>query len=401
MRIVIVGAGIGGCTAALALSRAGHDVVVLERAASVSPLGAGLQISANARRVLVDLGLGDEFSSIATEPTRIVVRRWQDDAVIGESALTGVHDAQFGHAYASVARNDLARILVDAASRTQNVDLRFGAGVDSVTVDGPRVSVRSGADNIDADVVVGADGIHSVVRAMVSGRDSPRFSGWAAYRAQVPRERVDHLPVETTNRVGPGAHVVSYFIGRDRSHMNLVFIAPETEWTGESWTEQTSVQSLRTAFDGWSVELQQLIDAVEEPVYKWALYDREPLATWCNGPVALLGDAAHPMLPFMAQGACQAIEDAAVLARCLLPSSTEPAEITRALKQYEATRMERATRIQSVSYFNRVVFHYPDGDDQRARDEMFGSDSWSRATDWVYDHDPLTVPLVSGGPEPA
>lgn len=399
MRIVIVGAGIGGCTAALALSRAGHDVVVLERAASVSPLGAGLQISANARRVLVDLGLGDEFSSIATEPSRIVVRRWQDDAVIGESALTGVHDAQFGHAYASVARNDLARILVDAASHTQNVDLRFGAGVDSVTVDGPRVSVRSGAENIDADVVVGADGIHSVVRAMVSGRDSPRFSGWAAYRAQVPRERVDHLPVETTNRVGPGAHVVSYFIGRDRSHMNLVFIAPETEWTGESWTEQTSVQSLRTAFDGWSVELQQLIDAVEEPVYKWALYDREPLATWCNGPVALLGDAAHPMLPFMAQGACQAIEDAAVLARCLLPSSTEPAEITRALKQYEATRMERATRIQSVSYFNRVVFHYPDGDEQRARDEMFGSDSWSRATDWVYDHDPLTVTLVSGGPE--
>jgi salicylate hydroxylase len=393
MRVVIVGAGIGGLTAALALSRTGHDVVVLERAAFVSPLGAGLQISANARRVLVDLGLGDDFSSIATEPSRIVVRRWQDDSVIGESALTGVHDNRFGHAYASVARNDLARVLVDAASRRQNVDLRFGADVDSVTVEGPRVTVRSGAKIIEADIVVGADGIHSVVRAMVSGQDSPRFSGWAAYRARVPRERVGHLPVETTNRVGPGAHVVSYFIGRNRSHLNLVFIAPETEWTGESWTEQTSLQSLHAAFDGWSAELQQLIAAVEEPVYKWALYDREPLATWCNGPVALLGDAAHPMLPFMAQGACQAIEDAAVLARCLLPSPTEPGQVTRALKQYEATRMERATKIQSVSYLNRVVFHYSDGADQRARDEMFGSDRWSRATDWVYEHDPLTVPL--------
>ena len=399
MRIVIAGAGIGGLTAALALARTGHDVVVLERASAVSPLGAGLQISANARRVLVDLGLGDEFSSVATEPSRIVVRRWQDDAVLGESPLTGVHDALFGHAYASVARNDLARILVDAASRMQNVDLRFGTGVDNVTVEGPHVSVLSGGAIIEADAVVGADGIHSVVRTVVNGKDSPRFSGWAAYRAQVPRERVDHLPAETTNRVGPGAHVVSYFIGRDRSHLNLVFIAPEAEWTGESWTEQTSLESLRAAFDGWSGQLQQLIEAVEEPVYKWALYDREPLATWCNGSVALLGDAAHPMLPFMAQGACQAIEDAAVLARCLAGPPMNPGETARALKQYEATRMERATKIQSVSYFNRVVFHYPDGDEQRARDEMFGSDTWSRATDWVYDHDPLTVPLVSGGTE--
>lgn len=399
MRIVVAGAGIGGLTAALALARTGHDVVVLERAPSVSPLGAGLQISANARRVLVDLGLGDAFSSVATEPSRIVVRRWQDDAVLGVSPLTGVHDDLFGHAYASVARNDLARVLVDAASRMQNVDLRFGAGVDSLTVEGPYVSVSSGGAIIEADAVVGADGIHSIVRAMVSGADSPRFSGWAAYRAQVPRERVDHLPVETTNRVGPGAHVVSYFIGRDRSHLNLVFIAPESEWTGESWTEQTSLESLRAAFEGWSGQLQQLIDAVEEPVYKWALYDREQLATWCNGPVALLGDAAHPMLPFMAQGACQAIEDAAVLARCLARPATNPGETARALKQYQATRMERATRIQSVSYLNRVVFHYPDGDEQRARDEMFGSDAWSRATDWVYEHDPLTVPLVFDGTE--
>lgn len=395
MRVAVIGAGIGGMTAALALARAGHEVEVLERASGVSPLGAGLQVSANARRVLVGLGLGDAFDSIATEPSRIVVRRWDDDSVIGEAPLTGVHDARFGHAFANVARNDLARILVDAAEATPNIRIRFGAAVNEIDQSGPRPSVRCAGESIDADVVIGADGIHSVVRGVVAGADAPRFSGWSAFRAQVPRERVSHLPVETTNRVGPGAHVVSYFIGRDRSHLNLVFIAPETEWTGESWTEQTSLSSLRDAFVGWSPQLQQIIDAVEEPVYRWALYDREPLSTWCNGSVALLGDAAHPMLPFMAQGACQAIEDAAILARCLDGAASDSPSVAQDLATYESTRIERATRIQSGSYFNRIVFHYPDGEEQRARDAMFASDGWSTATDWVYEYDPLTAPLTT------
>ncbi len=394
MRVAVVGAGIGGMTAAIALARAGHDVDVLERAAGVSPLGAGLQVSANARRVLVHLGLGEAFASIATEPSRIVVRRWADDSVIGEAPLTGVHDARFGHAFANVARNDLARILVDAAVAMPNLRVRFGVGVEAIDQSGPHPVVRCTGDAIETDVVIGADGIHSVVRAAVAGADTPRFSGWAAFRAQVPRDRVGHLPVETTNRVGPGAHVVSYFIGQDQSHLNLVFIAPESEWTGESWTEQTSLSSLRDAFAGWSPQLQEIIDAVEEPVYRWALYDREPLATWRNGSVALLGDAAHPMLPFMAQGACQAIEDSAVLARCLEVADPSSRSVAQALASYESTRIERATRVQSGSYFNRIVFHYPDGEEQRARDAMFASEGWSTATDWVYEHDVLTAPLA-------
>ncbi|NCZ69851.1 MAG: hypothetical protein EBX99_07055 [Acidimicrobiia bacterium] len=197
-----------------------------------------------------------------------------------------------------------------------------------------------------------------------------------------------------TNRVGPGAHVVSYFIGRNRSHLNLVFIAPETQWQGESWTEQTSLASLRDAFHGWSPQLQHIIDAVDEPVYRWALNDREPLSMWCDGSVALLGDAAHPMLPFMAQGSCQAIEDAAVLVRCLEGVESQLPSVAHALKKYESTRMERATRIQGASYFNRIVFHYPDGEDQIARDAMFAADGWSSATDWVYEHNALTTPLV-------
>jgi salicylate hydroxylase len=152
---------------------------------------------------------------------------------------------------------------------------------------------------------------------------------------------------------------------------------------------------LREAFHGWSPQLQDIISAVEEPVYKWALYDREPLSTWCNGSVALLGDAAHPMLPFMAQGACQAIEDAAVLVRCLEGVDPRSDAVSGALLSYEATRIERATRIQSGSYLNRIVFHYPDGEEQVARDAMFASDRWSSVTDWVYEHDALTTPLIS------
>jgi salicylate hydroxylase len=382
-------------TAALALARAGHDVEVLERATEVSPLGAGLQVSANARRVLVDLGLGEVFDSIATEPSRIVVRRWDDDSVIGEAPLAGVHDTRFGHAFANVARNDLARILVEAAVALPNLSIRFGVGVTAIDQSGLHPVVHCTSDAIESDLVIGADGIHSVVRGVVAGTDDPRFSGWAAFRAQVPRERVSHLPVETTNRVGPGAHVVSYFIGRNRSHLNLVFIAPESEWTGESWTEQTSLSSLREAFTGWSPQLQEIISAVEEPVYRWALYDREPLATWRNGSVALLGDAAHPMLPFMAQGACQAIEDAAVLVRCLEGADSRPQSVAQGLASYESTRIERATRIQAGSYFNRIVFHYPDGEEQKARDAMFASNTWSTATDWVYEYDALTAPLAT------
>ena len=395
MRVVVVGAGIGGATAALALARTGHEVRVLERASGVSPLGAGLQISANARRVLVDLGLEAAFASIVTEPSRIVVRRWDDDSVLGEAPLTGVHDSRFGHAFANVSRNDLAQILVDAAASMPNITIDFGKVVDGIDQSGQHPVVRCADGTVDADVVIGADGIHSVVRSVVAGIDNPRFSGWSAFRAQVPSDRVGHLPVETTNRVGPGAHVVSYFIGRNRSHLNLVFIAPETEWTGESWTEQTSLASLRDAFEGWSPQLQRIISAVEEPVYRWALYDREPLATWCNGSVALLGDAAHPMLPFMAQGACQAIEDAAVLARCLAGVDPVPRSIWRSLAMYQTTRIERATRIQGASYFNRILFHYPDGEEQVKRDAMFGSDRWSSANDWVYEHDVLTTPLLT------
>lgn len=380
MRIAIVGGGIGGLSAALTLSRTGHSVTIHERTPEPSRLGAGLQVSANARRVLHHLGLTDELDRIVTEPSRIVLRRWNDDTEIAHTMLHGVHEEKFGTRYANVSRADLLGILVDAVDAEDSIDLRFGS-----IIDGP----ESIADH---DVVVGADGIHSRVREHVVGADEPRFSGTAAFRAQVPREALAHLAVETTNRLGPGAHVVSYFIGRNQSHHNLVFVAPQEEPIGESWTQQADVAELRAAFAGWSDELSTIIELVEEPVYKWALYDREPLKTWTKGAVTLLGDAAHPMLPFMAQGACQAIEDAAVLARCL--DGVDAHDAPRALLTYEANRIDRTARIQTGSYRNRIAYHLPDGEQQEARDAAFASSSWGDALDWLYGHDPLSVPLL-------
>ncbi len=253
----------------------------------------------------------------------------------------------------------------------------------------------AGGDTVEADVVVGADGIHSAVRGALFAPTPARFSRLAAYRALVPREAVADLAVEVTNRMGPGRHVVSYFVGRHRQYYNLVCVVPETTWDVESWTEPGSLDDLRAHFAGWSAGLSRLLEHVVEPVYRWALHDRQPLAAWSQGTATLLGDACHPMLPFMAQGACQAIEDAVVLTRCLDAAGDDA---PGALRRYEALRLPRTARLQQLSWRNATTFHLPDGDDQHARDARLatGGDS-AGANDWLYGYDALTVDLDGDG----
>jgi salicylate hydroxylase len=242
------------------------------------------------------------------------------------------------------------------------------------------------------DIIIGADGIHSVVRPCVGGVDKPRFSGSAAYRALVPRSAVEDLPIDVTNRMGPDRHVVSYFIGRNRSHLNLVCISPEDSWESESWTEQGTMEDLYSRFEGWSSDFLSLLGRVEEPVFRWALYDREPLEQWGIGTTTLLGDACHPMLPFMAQGSCQAIEDAVVLARCLSDVSTSDA--ASALRRYEDARQGRTAQVQTSSLMNRDLFHMVDGQEQRDRDMIFSiSPPGMSILDWVYEYDALTISI--------
>ena len=393
MKIAIVGGGIGGLTTALALSQNSHDISVFERSAGIREIGAGVQISPNAGRLLHSLGLGTAYSEISVNPHRVVLRRWEDDSIIRATDLDEGFISQHHVPLANVARNELVEILGNAVAACANVTLKFSTHVVSVEPGESSSTVLfSDGSSQSFDIVIGADGIHSVVRRCVGGVDKPRFSGSAAYRALVPRSAVEDLPIDVTNRMGPDRHVVSYFIGRNRSHLNLVCISPEDSWESESWTEQGTKEDLYSRFEGWSSDFLSLLDRVEEPVFRWALYDREPLEQWGLGTTTLLGDACHPMLPFMAQGSCQAIEDAVVLARCLSVVSTGEASI--ALRKYENVRQGRTAQVQTSSLENRDLFHMVDGQEQRDRDMIFSiSPPGMSILDWVYEYDALTVAI--------
>lgn len=402
MRIAIAGGGIGGLTAALCLGRGGHDVVVVEKVGALGEVGAGIQVSPNAVRVLQAIGLGDAFDSVATYPARIVMRRWSDDTVLRTTDLGGDFVGRYGHRYANVHRADMIAILSDALDCMTQVEVVLSSDVSDVETgeDLARLRMADGR-SVDADVIVGADGIHSVVRRRIADGTAPRFSGAMAYRALIPADRVAHVPVEVTNRMGPDMHVVTYYVGARRAHLNLVCVVPESTWDVESWTERGSVSALRESYEDWSPELQRILAAVDEPVFRWALHDREPLRRWGTGRATLLGDAAHPMLPFMAQGACQAIEDAAVLARHLAGIDGRPTavHVDHALRSYEAERSPRTDAIQRQSFRNRDVYHLPDGDAQVARDRALTQRTGSLADlDWLYGHDPLT-PSGPGTPD--
>jgi salicylate hydroxylase len=393
MKIAIVGGGIGGLTAALSLSQNSHEITVFERSAGIREIGAGVQISPNAGRLLHSLGLGTAYSEISVNPHRVVLRRWEDDSIIRATDLDESFISQHHAPLANVARNELVEILGNAVAACTNVTLKFSTHVVSVEPGESSSKVLfSDGSSQSFDIVIGADGIHSVVRRCVGAVDKPRFSGSAAYRALVPRSAVEDLPIDVTNRMGPDRHVVSYFIGRNRSHLNLVCISPEDSWESESWTEQGTKEDLYSRFEGWSSDFLSLLDRVEEPVFRWALYDREPLEQWGLGTTTLLGDACHPMLPFMAQGSCQAIEDAVVLARCLSDVGTSGA--SDALRRYEDVRQGRTAQVQTSSVMNRDLFHMVDGQEQRDRDMIFSiSPPGMSILDWVYEYDALTVAI--------
>jgi salicylate hydroxylase len=399
MRFGIVGGGIGGLTSALVMARRGHDVAVFERSSAIREVGAGVQISPNAGCVLRSLGLGDAFDAISVHPERMVFRRWEDDSIIRANDFDEAFADHYGMPLASVARTDLIEILAQAVAAVPTINLSLASRVTHVEPgDDSSTIFFADATSLSFDVVIGADGIHSVVRPCVGGADSARFSGSVAYRALVPLDAVKDLPVDFTNRVGPDRHVVSYFIGKDRRYLNLVCISPEDSWTTESWTEPGTLDDLRERFAGWSPELLSILDRVEEPVFRWALYDREPLEQWGIGSTTLLGDACHPMLPFMAQGSCQAIEDAAILGRCLddvhAGDGPDGAAAVAALRRYETARQGRTARVQTTSFMNRDLFHMPDGPMQQGRDEFLASGvAGFGPLEWVYSYDPLTAAI--------
>jgi salicylate hydroxylase len=382
-RVGIVGGGIGGLTAALSLLRRGFDVQVFERAAALTEIGAGVQISPNASRVLHGLGLAEELAEAGVRPLAWHQRRWDDGRTLLRTPLAEPLEAAFGFPHYQMHRADLLAALARAVPAAR---VHLGHRLTAFEDHGDRVSAHfAGGASAEVDVLVGADGIHSLVRRLLFGPESPHFTGCVAYRGLVPAERLHELELEVSAQVwmGPGAHFVHYFVS-GRRLVNFVAITERETWTRESWTDRGEVADAVAAFAGWHPQVRAIIGAVDE-TFVWALFDRTPLQRWSAGRVTLLGDACHAMLPFMAQGAAQAIEDGATLAACL-----EEAEPVAALRRYEQLRVPRATRIQAGSTENKTRFHLPDGPAQEERDARMaaGATDWSFANvAWIYEHD--------------
>jgi len=374
LKVAIVGGGIGGCAAGLALLRAGHTVDIYEQVPAKAEVGAGLQMTPNATRVLISYGVRDALEQVAVRPFMSEVRRWKDGRVLSREELGPAMERDFGSPYYHVHRADLLRILSEAIPKE-----RIHLGKRCIGISQEATSVRVSFDDgsvVSADAVVGADGIHSRVRHELFGKEAPRFSGLVAFRGLVPRNRIAHLGIEekATNWLGPGRHLVHYYVSGGRL-LNFVAVSEQESWQRESWTDPAEIEDVLACFEAWHPQIHAIIRSVDT-IFKWALFDRDTLAEWSRGCVTLLGDACHPMLPFMAQGAAQAIEDSAVLAICLQRASE--LGVPAALKRYENLRRPRTAEVHALSRRNAEIFHLHDGPDQKQRDEQMAARSGGR-----------------------
>jgi salicylate hydroxylase len=384
--IGVIGGGIGGLAAGLSLLRAGFDVHLYERAAALREVGAGIQVSPNAARVLHRLGFAEELARMGVRPIAFHQRRWDDRRTLLRVPLGDAMVEAFGFPHYQMHRADVLSTL----ARAWPVE-RLHPGYRLVALAERSDCVEAAFENGNLaafDVLVGADGIHSTVRSILFGPERPRFTGCTAYRGLVPVERLAHLDLEVTTQMwmGPGGHFVHYFV-RNRELVNFVAVVEQDSWTRESWTDRGDVADALAAFAGWHSQLHDILRSVDE-TFIWAMFDRAPLPRWSSGRVTLLGDACHPMLPFMAQGAAQALEDGAALTSCLTQREDRP--IAESLRLYETVRKPRASRVQSLSEVNKKRFHLPDGAAQRERDEQMasgGTDFSIKAVDWIYAHD--------------
>jgi salicylate hydroxylase len=384
--VAVIGGGIGGLAAALSLLRAGVDVHVYEQARTLSEVGAGIQISPNASRILHRLGLAEALAKMGVKPLAWHQRRWDDGRTLLRTPLAEAMEAAFGSPHYQMHRADVLDTLARALPAER---LHIGHCFTALVDHGDHVEAEfENGTRIDVDALVGADGIHSAVRRVVFGPENAHFTGCVAYRGLVPADRLAHLDLEVTAQVwmGPGKHFVHYFV-QNRRLVNFVALIDQDSWTRESWTDRGEAADALAAYEGWHPQVRGILGAVDE-TFIWALFDRKPMARWSLGRVTLLGDACHAMLPFMAQGAAQAIEDGATLAACL--SQIGAPDVPEALRRYQTLRLPRASRIQALSETNKRRFHLPDGPAQQERDaEMArGTTDWSRkAVDWIYGHD--------------
>ncbi|KAF8733221.1 hypothetical protein AX14_004040 [Amanita brunnescens Koide BX004] len=372
--IIIVGCGLGGLTAAYTLGKVGHKVTVLEAATVLGEIGAGIQLAPNVSRILIRWGLKDKLDPQAVNPQSISFRRFDSGERVGIDIFGEKMVKDYGAPYYHAHRADVQKILCDLAEPYMN--LRLNSRVVCVSPDppSPHVVLASG-EVVYGDMIIGADGVKSIIRTcIVQGPDAPTPTGDSAYRATMSTESMLRDPElktlvdnpESTLWMGPNKHVVGYCL-RAKKEYNLVMIHPDDAST-ESWTCSSDVNEMFKTYEGWDPRLRKL-QAMVTSVLKSRLMVRLPLKTWIHsgGRVALIGDACHPMLPYRAQGASMAIEDAAVLGG-LFSHITSKSQVPALLKAYEALRYDRASGVQLTALSLQKVFHYPDGPEQCQRD---------------------------------
>jgi len=395
MHVLISGGGIGGLTAALAFQKLGHRVTVLEQAQVFEEVGAGLQISPNGMRVFEALGVTARVEKDAFRPRSQELRFGKGGGRILTIPLREASYARWGGEYLHVHRADLAGALAGALRDRQAGAVQLGQRVVSYSQDDAQVSAHlDTGETISGDLLVGADGIHSAIRSQMTGPDTPRYTGHVAWRAVVPvSELGEHAPPESACVwVGSGRHAVTYRLRRG-SLANLVAVVETKKAPAESWTATGERAEALRDFRRWSPVVRTILEKAVT-LNRWALYDRMPLETWSDGRVVLLGDACHPMLPFLAQGAVMAIEDAYVLARLVTRKET----LGAALSAYEAVRKPRTSRVQAGARRNASLFHRGDPVSQLA---TYGA-IWLAGQllpafahgqyDWIYAHDVTEMP---------
>ena len=370
-KIAIVGAGMGGMALATALHRKGHDFTVYEQAPQFARIGAGIQLSPNVIRVLHGMDLEAPLANVAFHP-----RNWRSrDSVSGdvtfEVELGDAMVKRYGTKFLIAHRADLHRVMCDTVPIDKIEFNKKLVGIDPAGSQ-TRLAFADGT-HVLADAVVGADGVHSVIREHLLGPEQPTYTGHIAYRSVFPASLLGDLELDdNTKWWADDRHIVIYFLTRKRDEVYFVTGVPEPDWKIESWSVQGTLEELRAAFRDFHPTVRHVVHAAPQ-VQKWALLERDPLPKWGEGSVVMLGDACHAMLPYMGQGGAMAIEDAAVLSRCIDEAGGE--DFSGAFRRFEATRHARATRVQKSSQAGQWLRNPED-------------------PSWLFAYDPWTTPLA-------
>lgn len=392
-KAVIAGAGIGGLVAALVLRRAGFEVEVYEKARQLGEVGAGVQINPAGMRIMDALGLLERVRAIGFVPKARHMLVWDTGYRANQPHVSDDTVARFGFPSTTVHRADFHAVLVEAVLAAGVETIRTSCAVTGFEQDDEGVTVSfSDGGSTRSDLLIGADGVHSVIRQQLFGRSVAEFTGSVAWRGIFPPDRLppESRSLDGRSWMGPNGHFVTYPIRRGEL-INVVGHIDRTDWQVESWTELGTTEEFRNDFDGWHEVVQQMITAIDVP-YKWALFLHPTMQRWSRGRVTLLGDACHPTLPYLAAGANMAIEDAFVLARCL---GAPGGDVADALRRYEAARIPRTTRIVDESAANRFNFHHPDlADRSKSAAYLDGQGATQQGKrDWLYGYDALTSPI--------